>query len=156
MKKRSRVKAATRAKIAATLRAQYAKLRPEQLADRLEALARGRATHKANLSGKQMPIKADAISQPKEPEEPGSPAQNFIAKVSSIPFNPRMCFARIPGGDHHVEVMVGNNSKLWVDAPIEIRLSQDYPGYYELVGALPQGRWDRNYALRFEMKNGSN
>jgi hypothetical protein len=76
-------------------------------------------------------------------------AQNLLAYVVKIAINPRLVLARseVCAG---FEVLVGDNSRLWVDAPMWVRVSTDYPGYYELVGELPRGRWDRAYALRFE------
>jgi hypothetical protein len=73
----------------------------------------------------------------------------IIARVSAIPVNRRLVFAETKRGDRF-EVIVGRNERLWVDCPIEIKVSDDYPGFYEVVGELPRGRWDRSYALRFD------
>jgi len=74
---------------------------------------------------------------------------NILAHVTEIPFNPKMVFAKSAVCERF-EVIVGDNRRLWVDAPMHVRASTDYPGYYELVGELPKGRWDRSYALRFD------
>jgi hypothetical protein len=83
-----------------------------------------------------------------EPIQDSRGGQTLFARVTKIPFNPRMVGARLADGTE-VEVWVGRNSSLWLDCPLEVKVSLDYPGYYEIVGELPRGRWDRGYAERF-------
>jgi hypothetical protein len=74
--------------------------------------------------------------------------QDLLVRVTAIPVNPRLVFA---GNDvcARFEVIVGDNSRLWLGAPMYVRESLSYPGFYEMVGELPRGRWDRAYAEKF-------
>jgi hypothetical protein len=148
------MKKARKLEHAQRMRSYWARMKveePEKYAEKVAALKRVNK----NLSGKQMRSVGmttvnnakQAHEEKKDWEEPRSPAQ--IAYVSEIPPNPRMVFARNDVCERF-EVLVGRNSVLWVDCPMEIKPSLDYPGYYEFVGELPHGRWDRSYALRFE------
>jgi hypothetical protein len=74
---------------------------------------------------------------------------HLLAHVSSIPVNPRLCSVRLGGGEE-VEVVVGRNERLWLGCPLLVRQSFDYPGFYEVVGELPRGRWDRAYLEGFK------
>jgi len=176
------MKAARRREIALKAREYWARLKREEPSVWAEKVAGlRRIARERILSGKRMPIKADAISNAdakvsagkKEPEEPGSPAQDLagfeaspleraqwdaavgrrpegvvLAHVSEIPINPRLVFARSDVCSRF-EVLVGNNGRLWVEAPMWVRPSPDFAGYYEFVGELPKGRWDRCYAEKF-------
>jgi hypothetical protein len=154
------LKAAHRRKLSRVLKERWARIKVEQPEKWAEMVQRGRDLAKrarerkellamrVDLDGKQM---RDAISDAKvsagkkEPEEPGSPVQAFVVE---IPVNPRLVFARSDACSRF-EVLVGDNRRLWVEAPMLVAPSVDFPGYYEFVGELPKGRWDRSYAERF-------
>jgi hypothetical protein len=140
------VKRSAREAISRRMKEHWARLRGGDPGKFAVAIAK---LHGKELSGKQVSVDATSVTNAlgKEPEEPGSPAQ--LAYVSEIPLNPRMVFARNDVCERF-EVLVGRNSVLWVDCPIEIKASLDFPGYYEFVGELPHGRWDKAYALRFQ------
>jgi hypothetical protein len=160
------MKAATKAKLSARLKDYYARMKreqPEQWANLcqrsrdlwMQRKAREKALAQESFDAPfelDVPGGKESVNTPsspeKEPEEPGSPARSVVGKISALPFNPRMARARLPDGNE-VEVVVGNNSKLWLECPVEVKVSSDYPGYYEVVGDLPRGRWDRVYAERF-------
>jgi hypothetical protein len=157
------MKREARKKIAQRMRERWARIRAEQPEKYAAFVAAAKERYWArrgkkidqeieDLSGKQ--VSENAMQRPmkeeKDWEEPQSPAQ--IAYVSEIPVNPRLVFARNDVCERF-EVLVGRNSVLWVDCPMEIRPSLDFPGYYEFVGELPHGRWDRHYALRFGSGN---
>jgi hypothetical protein len=132
MKKRRKLSAA-----GAKLRAYWERLKaeePEKWKAKVE-----RARERANW---RIGKKAESTSEASGGEG------DLLAYVVEIPVNPRMVFARSSVSERF-EVVVGNNRVLWVDCPLWVRASSDYPGYYEVVGELPKGRWDRFYALRF-------
>jgi hypothetical protein len=157
-KREQRAKSGRRAEMAQRLRDYWARLKaeePEKWALKMAAFSAGRRAAQERrrekaLSGKQASRASDSCALPteKEPEEPGSPAR-LLCYVTEIPINPRMVYARSAVSDRF-EVIVGDSSRLWVDCPIWAEPSVSFVGYYEVVGDLPRGRWDRSYALRFE------
>jgi hypothetical protein len=116
------------------------------LAEPLEAsdVEPGNTTH--TCSGEARESNRPASTDSSEDSRGGG--QDLLVRVTAIPVNPRLVFA---GNDvcARFEVIVGDNRRLWVDAPMWVRESLSYPGFYEMVGELPRGRWDKGYALRF-------